>query len=301
SDIINKGISPSIFKYGIDNIRGLTTNANIWNERKRECTDTYIKKVINSNSLDDLISNKFKNYNDKPLIEIIKDNDSIYLVDSNLNILDVGKTQNSEHPLIKIYNIIHKKINERNGNFNLGRMLQFLTKPPYGVYHNAPYETLIGFIMRSFIGKLYYSGTDEPINKENTMLELVKTLINYLKTNQKKYETKLDLRLMSHNEEKLIEKLTRIFKIDNADGINKLRWSIRNWITNELGYPLWVYKGVINDRIDTTIDKIISFINSLDEEIDDKTITELLDTVENNEIELTSIKKETAEDNFKKW
>lgn len=295
SNLVNNKISTEIFSYGLETINNLQIST-IWNIKTRS-TDSYIKIFLSANSLDEVLKNT-SSHPKKHLREMIRNNNGEYIINNNLNII---KNINEKHPLIKIWSEVNNRINNISGNFNLGRELRFLNQPPYGLYLNVVYEALMGFIMRVFLGKFYEAGTGKRIDKETLMLELIKTFFDYLHNNKKIDEEKLNLRLITYQEEELIEIIPKIFNISKPDSLNDLRWLIKEWITKKLGYPLWVYKKTINPSVDNAIDKIILFINSIDEELDDKKIIDLLSAVKEAKLDLRCINKAKAKTNFINW
>lgn len=230
---------------------------------------------------------------------IIKDNNGEYVADSNLNFT---QNINGVHPLKKMDIEIEKAINKRKdaGTFNLGEVLNFLNKPPYGLYRNMVNMGAIGFLMREYVGKLYEAGTGKPIEKE-IMRDKILSLFKYWADNRDL--DKLKVHFGTEEEKELVELLTDLFKLKDVGSLNDVRWKIRDWVKAS-SYPLWIFKlsEKSNDLTNKAIDNMFQLIRSIDKEITYADIKSYLNTIRDVHYDLgLTIKKEEAESLFKKW
>jgi len=128
---INDELSTKIFSHGLENIDRTRGNRNIWKYQKSKTSAEIFLFAINREDIEEKTSKGLNLY----LRWIIKDNNGEYIVYANLKIKD-GVSE--RHPLKKMYLEIKKAIEKEKdrGTFNLGEILKFLTKPPYGLYPN---------------------------------------------------------------------------------------------------------------------------------------------------------------------
>jgi len=103
-------------------------------------------------------------------------------------------------------------------------------------------------------------------------------------------------------EKELIDILKDVFKLQDVDSLNDVRWKIREWV-KEAKYPLWTFKvSCDNDMTKNGIDKIVWLIKSTDREIDQKGINESLHSIKDIHYDLNLlINRENAKELFTKW
>jgi hypothetical protein len=228
---------------------------------------------------------------------IIKDEEE-YIVDKNL---EIKPDANIDHPLIRISNEVNSKIKnlENGGVFNLGRELEFLTEPPFGIYANMVNYALMGFILRPFVGKLHEAGTGKPIEKE-IMRDKIINLFKYWEEN--KDEGKLNVRLGTPEEKELVNRLKELFSLDDTTAIlTDTRWKIREWV-KDTDYPLWSFKAFLNKEGKKAIDEIFTLTKSIDKDIKQEDITNALKIIEENEVDLKyGLLKKKARNGFVDW
>ena len=271
-------------------------NNNVWTVKMAKVSAQNFLFANNRN----FIETKTASGPDRYTREIIKDKFGDYIVDEDLQF---KKEVDVNHPIVKMHTEIQKTINSKkdSGIFNLGDVLKFLTKPPFGLYPNMLHLATLGFLMRGYVGKLYESGKGKPIEKEilwDKILDLFKYWENERGSN------KLEVRLGTAEEKKLITALTVVFNLQDIESLSDLRWGIRDWI-KESQYPLWVFKlsENANGGIKLAIDKIIELIESMDAEISQSDIKGVLDTVKIVETDLKFLvfKKEKSRELFIAW
>jgi len=271
SGIVNADLSAKIFCFGLETLRKVKEIKTVWKPAAEKPVERFLFPDTRS-----AIEDKNKSSDQKPTIEILKNNIGEYVVDEQLQF---KQDADPNHPLVKMSSEVEKKIEKHNslGVFHLGDALRFLTKPPFGLYRNMICLSAIGFLMKKYVGKLYESGTGKPIEKE-MMRDKILDLFKYWETG--KESSKLEVRLGTPEEKELIHELSDIFSIKDIESLSDIRWKIRNWIKDSQ-YPLWVFKWSENlgDDIKTGIDKIIELTESMERDITHTDIKNSLDSV----------------------
>ncbi len=283
SNDLNNEISPKIFTYGLENIKNCTINKNIWARKNAKKSCEIFLFSTNRQKLEEKTIKGIENY----LRAIVKDEGDEYIVDLNLNFKPGIKGSN---PLYSISKEIENQITRAsiNGVFNLGEVLSFLSKPPYGFFSNMIYFAAMGFLMRNYVDKLYESGTGILITKEQ-MRDKIISLFKYFEDGGDFY--KLSVRLGTLEENKLIDLLKNIFNIDDVNSLNDIKWKIRDSVL--IHYPLWVFyydeKVKQNTMLRESIKYIDEFIKKQDDELKIDLIREYLKYLEQTEIDLKQL------------
>ena len=296
SNIVNERLSAKIFSSGLEVLRETKKNNNVWTGQMARVSAENFLFANNRDSIENKTSSGAQRYTR----EIIKDNFGEYIVDE---CLQFKKEVDMNHPIVKMNSEIQKIINRKknSGVFNLGDTLKFLTKPPFGIYPNMLHLATLGFLMRDYVGKLYESGRGKPIEKE-IMRDKILDLFKYWEN--ERGSNKLEVRLGTAEEKKLITALTVVFNLQDIESLSDLRWGIREWI-KESDYPLWVFKlsENANEEIKLAIDKIIDLIELMDTEISQSDIKGVLDAVKVVETDLKFLifKKEKSSELFITW
>ncbi|MEW6528078.1 MAG: hypothetical protein AB1444_15585 [Spirochaetota bacterium] len=285
-------ISREIFKYGPENIENLRKNENLWNKKISEKS---VEQFLFSQTLD-AIENFSKMILHNILVFILKDNKE-NIVTHNL---EIKKDINQEHMIVKILNELNLEIKKSHGKeFNLTELLDFLRQPPFGLYPNMISAAILGFVMRKYVGKLYESGTGNKITKELMRDKLV-TLLKYWDTGKDK--EKLNVRLGSEEEIKLIQLLNELFFLSKEESLNKTIWAIGEWI-KQSGYPIWSLK-LLNDTKEfcIAIDSIIYLLKVVDKEINQDNIKKIYSIINQVKNELyKNLTKEKMREGFYLW
>ena len=292
---INEELSKKIFSYGLENVDGALKNRNIWTYKKAKRSAEIFLFANNREDIEEKTSKGLERY----LREIIKDNNGEYIVDANLQIKD---DVSENHPLKKMYLEIGKifEKEKNSGVFNIGNVLRFLTKPPYGLYPCMINMAAVGFLMREYVGKLFEAGTGTPIQKE-VMRDKIPALFDYWEN--EKYRENLEVRFGTEDEENLIEVLKDLFKLKDVKSLNDARWKVREWVKKQ-GFPIWVFKcaGNINKNTAEAIDAIFTLVQSIDRELTYEKIKDYLNTIENVKYDLSIlIDQKNPKELFKKW
>ncbi|MBF0398562.1 MAG: hypothetical protein HQK78_17435, partial [Desulfobacterales bacterium] len=273
NEIVNVNLSSKIFSCGLETIKEAKKNKNVWTEKMANKT----AEIFLFADTRTIIESKTASGPERYTREILKNNIGEYIVNEELKFKD---DVDPNHPLFQMSKKIESEIEKQKnpGVFNLGNTLKFLTKVPFGMYKNMIYFATIGFLMKQYIGKLYESGTGKPIEKE---MMRDKTLMLFKYWENGKESSKLEVRLGTREEKKLINVLSEILGLKNIESLSDVRWKIRSWI-KESEYPLWVFKLDENstDDINTAINHIIELIESMDSEITHKDIKTTLNKVD---------------------
>jgi hypothetical protein len=292
---INIDLSKKIFKFGLENLFKCTLNTNVWTKKTAKSA---IEIFLFATDRDD-IDSKTTNNPYKYLREILKDNKGEYIVDLNL---DFRENIDNNHPVRKMDVEINKVIEtyKCKGIFNLSEALDFLNKPPFGLYANMVFMAAVGFLMRKYLDKLYKTDTGKPVSSQamrDIIIELFKSWDNGMSKNN------LEVRFGSIEEKGLINLLSEIFNLNNIESLNDLRWKIKEWC-NEIGYPLWVFKhnSESNQNIKLAIDDICELLKTVCNEIIDSNIKEYFYKINNINIDLKNIiNKSNAVSCFEQW
>lgn len=287
---VNEKLSGKIFRYGLENIEELKKDT-IWKRWKQQKSAKVVEDFLFSNTLSDIIEKTQKNRN-KYLRHILMSGGE-YIVDEYLRFKE---GTNTNHPLIKIYREVEDTIKGFEGrSFHLGRTLNFLNEPPYGLYSNMISGVVLALAMKPFLGKLYETGTGKRI--EGALMR--DKIINLLDFWQDGKDKGLDVRLGTIEERELVEVLNDVFDLQESN-INNVKWTIRDWI-NSCGYPLWSI-NIIYPNLKKAIDDILWFAKATDKELTQEEIRKILNTVKGNQIDIkVSLKKEAIKRGFIEW
>jgi hypothetical protein len=282
-DAINNEYSPSIFHSGIDvveDIRGAT----IWGSMR---TKVKVDEFFSATSRT-YIEDKTNASNYKPLRALLRDKNGDYIVDENLNFRDNFK---SFYPLSHLVQVIEKTFNKLKirSSFNLGIEFQFLTKPPFGIYHNMPNMVLFGFLMRQYNDELYEIGSGRLI-KNSLMKDKIIDMFNFWE--KQKHNEGLNVRLGSEEERELIALLKDIFSLHDVVGLNNTRWKIGEYI-KKTGFPIWSLKYCSKvETVKRFFDEIFKLTRSIDTEIKREDMGALRDLIDKNKFDIIALTKD---------
>ena len=273
SNIVNRDLMNRIFFHGINTLQSATRNKNIWDSK---ISKTVAESFLFSDTLD-ILEQKTKSNPAKLTREIIKDENRNYIVKPENLIFKRGINQ--EHPLKIMSSRVKNAINNKKGDvFNLGKVLSFLTKAPFGIYPNMIHCATVAFLLRDFIGELFEAGTGRPLEKE-VMRDKVINLFEYWIS--KKNLQKLEVRLGTVEEKKLILELCDVFEIEKKDSLNDVKWAIRNWIKEKPQLPVWLfsYKKDISENVKNAIYLITELLDSIDTKFSHEEVKETLEII----------------------
>jgi hypothetical protein len=232
------------------------------------------------------IEDKTNQSNYKPLRALLKDKNGEYIVDENLNFKDNFK---SSYNLSHLASEIEKKFNQlmkKRSTFNLGVEFEFLTKPPFGIYHNMPNMALFGFIMRQYNGELYESGSGRII-ENSLMKDKIIDMFTFWEKN--KYNEGLKVRFGSEEERELIALLKDIFGLEEVGSLTNTRWKIGEYI-KKVGFPIWSLKyHSKKEIIKIFCDEIFKLTRSIETEIKREDMSALRDLIEKNKFDIIAL------------
>jgi hypothetical protein len=285
---IGDTFAKEIFFYGAETINDSYSNTNVWSKQEAK---KVVEDFVFSDNRNDLIE-KTKNAPKSSLHVIIKSENGDFIVDHSLKIRE---DINIQHTTITISNKVREVMEKQKGktSFNLGDILKFLSESPYGLYMNMINMALLGFVMREYIGKIYEEGSGKLIDK-HLMRDKVVSLFNYWQKGDDK--DKLYLRFSTEEEKKLINVLKDIFNIDNVEGLNNVKWKLREGFVKKYSCPIWAlkYSNInIGQNLKNLLDKLFKFTVSQDSEIEQEEICALLDLIDNNKLDFINLLKET--------
>ncbi|MDI6850713.1 MAG: hypothetical protein QMD82_02080, partial [bacterium] len=204
-------------------------------------------------------------------------------------------------PTFKIFKEVENRIKEHEGKtFNLGDILEFLKEPPYGIYPNMVHYSLLGFVLRPYVNKLYESGTGRKITPI-LMKEKIKEVFNYLTTNRGK--EKLEVRYGRQDEIELTEILKEIFRLEQVENLNQAKWGIREWI-RKVNLPIWSLEGLLSGNVQLlNAIRGIDYLNKrVDKEITEELIKKILPYFKNFKTDLMLLlEREKVREGFKNW
>jgi hypothetical protein len=235
---INTTINYKIFSNAIDAMSSMrnTPTPQFWGVKMA----TSATEIMLSAKNRDEAKNKFNITLAKKLLE---DENGNWIVEENLE-FKTDAAQN--HPFIltqtKVDELL-KNAKKQNTTFNLGAVLQPLTKPPFGLYRNMPSMAVLAFALRKYVNEL----TDNSVPIDNTnMRDKVEEIIKYWEKGGN--DSKLRVRFGSEEERKLKDLLIGIFNMETLKDAPELtslvnvRWGVVAYCTQKANAPLWCLK-----------------------------------------------------------
>ena len=296
-DKLKGDLSKKIFPKGLENIDKILKNKNLWPD---SIAKVQAEKFMTSKSLDELVSKVTGQT--KPSLDILKDNNENYIVDSSLNLLDSAP---DNHPIVEIQYFVEKTLKnaQKKGKFNLGDELRPLFESPYGLYPNNLNVPALSFVLRSYVNKLY----DSKGNSLDSINMKIKVINIFEYWSKGKREQDLYVRFGTKNEKKLTELLDNIFHLDlNSDNqsIDSVRWELRMWIKDNK-IPLWLLKysdsKKPNDYLENSIQALSEFLKPTTDNISDDIIQNCYDELRNIKTDLKLVLKKDYKVLFKNF
>ncbi|MBD3337553.1 MAG: PKD domain-containing protein [Candidatus Lokiarchaeota archaeon] len=294
--IVNEELSLKIFKFGIENLIETRKNVNAWSYQMSKASAENFLFAEDLNSIEQKTVSGPSRYTR----EILKNNSGQYIVRDNLSFCN---DMDQEHPLLKMWKEVQLNIDSRKGGvFNIGDVLEFLSKSPYGLYPNMVNMATLGFLMRNYTGKLYEAGTGKPIEKE-IMRDKVIALFDYW--TKRRSGDKLEVRLGTEEEKKLVSDLCEIFEFKHKESLNDTKWAIREWIKSVAMFPLWIFELIddISDGTSDAIKAIIYLVESVDRDFTQEDIKDAWEMINSVKTDLMLLfqKYEQCENLFINW
>ena len=286
---IDEKISPLIFHSGIDSsilLRKSAVNAfKLQNSKKAaEC----MLFGLNRDDMEERLGNQYKYAR-----YVLKDANDSYLVDEDMHIKEDADDNNF---LIKVQNKVDATLEAAQQRvssvFNIGDELEFLTRPPYGVYTNILNMALLGFVLRKYENVLYHAELGQPLTVDN-IRDLIDDMFEYWQKGSKN-DNKLKVRFGSKEEKALKDKIIEIFSLHDIPGSHSLssltdvKFLIKgDFVKHKANYPIWslLYASKVPDDCKEQIKMLIALIDSTESKIED--ITRTLKHIKDNVLKLT--------------
>lgn len=134
-------------------------------------------------------------------------------------------------------------------------------------------------------------------NAKGLTMDKIVTLFKYWQDGN--YSNRLDVRFGTLEEKELVEKLKKIFNLNDATGLNDVRWGMRDFV-KRAQFPLWSIKHLdVNDGLRNAIDEIFMLTKTPDSEIGYEDVKRVFDSIRNNELDLElNLKEEKIKQGF---
>lgn len=258
---INACVGPTIFSNGPESL-GLIQQNNSQTYWKKEKKETLVNKVLLYNTKSEIVTacagpNRHVEF-------LLQDS-----VDEDLEWKpDVDK---ENHPLYIISSKIKSTFDHVNKNdqFNLGEKLEYLTRPPYGLFMSAAGMGMVAFAMRRYVKQIF-----DLNGKPRDQKQLADDIVEMFKSwDANKSSNKLNFRFETKETRKLCDSLVKMFKLNklpkysDISSLTDARWAILHAYSDKQGYPLWALKYYPNpnqDKIQSLIDNILKICNETD-------------------------------------
>jgi len=253
--------SKEVFEFGLENIKDLCQNKNIWEKKKAE---KVAQIFCAAQSYEDLVQ-RTKNYARYNAIMAMFRTNGDYIVDNKLFLKK--DLPDSDHPLVKICKEVERALeNNRGSTFNLSAVLGFLAYEPYGLYSNEVNAAALAFALRPYINKIFQANSGIKITPDQMGSKVVKLLESF--DNGGVGPDELRIRLGSEEESALVGLLTKLFGLQNDENLTNVRWAVREWFSEKAKVPVWVLKYVdelkrLDDVKQNATNAIIAVIDKL--------------------------------------
>lgn len=258
---INACVGPIIFYNGPESLNLIQQNNSqtYWKKEKKE---KLVNNVLQYNTKSEIIKecagpNRHVEF-------LLQDS-----VDENLEWKsDVDK---GNHPLYIVSSKIKSTFDHINKNdqFNLGEKLEYLTRPPFGLFMSAAGMGMVAFAMRRYVKQIF-----DLNGKPRDQKQLADDIVEMFKSwDSNKSSNKLNFRFETKETRKLCDSLVKMFKLNqlpkysDISSLTDARWAILHAYSDKQGYPLWALKYFPNpdqDKIKPLIDNILKICNETD-------------------------------------
>lgn len=258
---INACVGPRIFFNGPESLILIQQNNSqtYWKKEKKE---KLVNNVLQYNTKSEIIKecagpNRHVEF-------LLQDS-----VDENLEWKsDVDK---ENHPLFIVSSKIKSTFDHINKNdqFNLGEKLEYLTRPPFGLFMSAAGMGMVAFAMRRYVKQIF-----DLNGKPRDQKQLADDIVEMFKSwDSNKSSNKLNFRFETKETRKLCDSLVKMFKLNklpkysDISSLTDARWAILHAYSDKQGYPLWALKYYPNpnqDKIQSLIDNILKICNETD-------------------------------------
>lgn len=266
----------TIFRYGLDR---LPVAATAWNHQTSKKAVELVLYTAGRSTLE-------QEKGQDGVVKALLTDENQVLFNENLELV----IDDESIPVVRACKAVERKIYSKktNPSINLAEELLFLTEPEYGYYQTRLCMGALALALRPYIDRLYTSGNGQRIDK-TVMKEVIVAIFTYWE-DEKKYNDKFVVRMSTEEEQELTDKLKIVFGIENKDGLLETKWAIREKFQQKGKAPLWALKYVGNNREKYCdfIDQLFKFSKSIDENIDQNFIVELLNGIKTYDVELSN-------------
>ena len=261
---INACVGPIIFFNGPESLNLIQQN-NSQTYWRKETKEKLVNNILQYNTKSEIIRTVKESGGANRHVEFLLQDS----VDENLE-WKSGVDKES-HPLYIISSKIESTFANINKNdqFNLGEKLEFLTRPPYGLFKSAAGMGLVAFAMRRYVKQIF-----DLQGKPRDQKQLADDIVEMFKSwDSGRTSNKLNFRFETEETRKLCEALVKTFKLNqlpkysDISSITDARWAILNAYSDKQGYPLWALKYFPNpnqEKIQPLIDNIFKVCNETD-------------------------------------
>lgn len=289
-DIINNRMRKPRFAYGAEQYRELIKKQNAW---KKQQSPAIVSAVLNASNRDELTKNLPGAFS--PLMCVFRSLDNIDLVGNDLKF---SPNCPADAPLKVIKQEIDNRLKgkKQGGLFDLSETLNFLTRPPYGLYQNAVSQFILSFCLRDYAGQLF-SSESFPINSAQLANVIKAIFVKWDGGTDKKREA--TLRFGSEEENKFNEQMSVLFDLSPSRNTTQTIRAIKLGFSSKVGAPLWALKYLSNvdEKIVEDYNRLIEFVQkdrSVPSQNEFKEINTLI------EIRFIDFKRLLNRDNFQK-
>lgn len=261
---INTCVGPIIFFNGPESLSLIQQNNSqtYWKKEKKE---KLVNNVLLYNSKSEIIRTVKESGSQNRHVEFLLQDS----VDEDLEWKpDVDK---ENHPLFIVSSKIKSTFDHINKNdqFNLGEKLEYLTRPPYGLFMSAAGMGMVAFAMRRYVKQIF-----DLNGKPRDQKQLADDIVEMFKSwDTNKTSNKLNFRFETKETRKLCDSLVKMFKLNqlpkysDISSLTDARWAILHAYSDKQGYPLWALKYYPNshqEKIQPLIDNILKICNETD-------------------------------------
>ena len=151
----------------------------------------------------------------------------------------------------------------------MGEKLEYLTRPPFGLFMSAAGMGMVAFAMRRYVKQIF-----DLNGKPRDQKQLADDIVEMFKSwDSNKSSNKLNFRFETKETRKLCDSLVKMFKLNqlpkysDISSLTDARWAILHAYSDKQGYPLWALKHFPNpdqDKIKPLIDNILKICNETD-------------------------------------
>lgn len=255
---INKKLSPFIFSSGPESIECMQIQVQnkFWLKSSRK---TVARAILSESRYSNLIkSNAFRGEGAR-LMELFDD-----CIEEDMTL---SLSCSHEHPVYKVCSFVDEMFAQVNKSesFNLGELLQGLSRPPFGLYSCYASIALLSFSLKKHMPNLY-TQTSEQVSAEGMTDRIIKTFTFWDEVKSSP-DPSLQFCFESAEARELCQTLNELFGLQKLDrkateSLKQACWVINGRYIPKKGAPLWVLKYLdIDDSLKKAIEDIVDLCN----------------------------------------